>query len=348
MRDNDNPIYQVISSKVIDWAELVIILFEHCNLKCIMCPQDHDSFENTSRKDILSKADIAAAWINDNNSKSFRLHIMGGEVFEDRFVSDNYLDIYQEFISTVKSKVIDKEKELVFNFVTNLVFTKKEEVYKFLEKNNLKISTSYDSSGRFSKKDLELFKQNIEYFEDRIEMVSCVMTAPSMKAVVNGDTYFDYLYNKFSIDFDSLWPTGEDNINRFLMPTESEALEFYKHLVDNYPKCLNVEHFVTDKPTMKMTCTRGNNTTILQDNTVPKGCSGSAYVVDRKTSDDDVSEVMTNFFEKYDCFTCEFFSRCPFTCFIKADYKYIEDDLNDCVFRKTFQHVKEKNLLHSN
>jgi hypothetical protein len=99
---------------------------------------------------------------------------------------------------------------------------------------------------------------------------------------------------------------------------------------------------------MKMTCTRGNNTTILQDNTVPKGCSGSAYVVDRKTSDDDVGEVITNFFEKYDCFTCEFFSRCPFTCFIKADYKYIEDDLDDCVFRKTFQHVKEKNLLHSN
>lgn len=335
-------IYDLINQKVINYAELVVILFEHCNLKCVMCPQNHDSLENISREEIMSKVDYISDWINNNKSGFFKLHIMGGEVFEDYFVSRGYLDIYQEFIDTINERIIDKDKQIVHNFVTNLVFTHREEVMEFLVRNRLKISTSYDSSGRFSKADLELYKENIEYFKDRIEMVACVMTAPTMRKVIEGDEYFDYLYENFTTDFDSLWPTGEDKVNRFLMPKESETLEFYKTLVDKYPRCLNVEHFVTDKPVMKMTCTRGNNTTILQDNTVPQGCSGTVYLKDGKTKDLASDKIVTNFFEKYNCFQCEYFRKCPFTCFVKADYKYIEEDLDECVFKMTFDYVKNK------
>jgi len=345
MSDNNNPIYQIIDSKVIDYAEIVVILFEQCNLQCLMCSQDHDSTDNLDKKDILSKVDYISNWINENNkSKYFKLHIMGGEVFQDRLINNGYLDIYDEFMQEVQNRVVDQTKDITFNYVSNLVFENTEPVLKFIDKEHVILSTSYDSSGRFSKSEFEIFKNNIEIFKKHIAMVSCVMTAPSMKAVVK-DEYFKYLYDNFLVDWDSFWPIKEDNINRFLMPTETETYEFYKWLVDNHPKCLNVEHFTTTKTNMKMTCTRGNNTTILQDNSVPKGCSGSAYVVDRKTSDDDVSEVMTNFFEKYSCFTCPYFARCPFTCFIKADYRYIEDDLDDCVFRKTFQYVEEKKSL---
>lgn len=337
-------IYDLINQKVINYAELVIILFEHCNLKCVMCPQNHDSLENTSREEILSKVDIAVDWINNNNrSTFFKLHIMGGEVFEDHFVSRGYLDIYQEFIDRVNAGITDKNKQIVHNFITNLVFTHQEEVMKFIEKNNLKISTSYDSSGRFSKEDLVLFKDNIEFFKDKINMVAGVMTAPTMRKIISGDPYFDYLYDNFTMDFDSLWPTGEDKMNRFLMPKESEVFEFYKTLVDNYPKALNVEHFVTDKQDMKMSCTRGNNTTILQDNTVPKGCSGAPYLKDGKTKDPASDKIMLNFFDKYNCFSCDYFRKCPFSCFIKQDYKYIVEDLDDCVFRKTFKYMDEKN-----
>lgn len=336
-------IYDLINQKVIDFAEVIVILFEHCNLRCAMCPQDHESEENISREEILSKVDYVADWINSNNkTRYFKIHIMGGEVFEDYFVDKDYLNIYQEFIDRVSARVIDKEKQIVFNFVTNLVFTNSTKVLNFLEKNNLDISISYDSTGRFSKKDLEVYKKNIEIFKNRISVVSCVMSSPSIKAVIDGDDYFDYLYENFLIDWDSLWPTQTDNINRFLMPKESELLEFYKVLVDRYPNCLNVEHFVTDKPNMKMTCTRGNNTTILQDNTVPKGCSGAAYLKDGKTEDPSTDEIVTNFFEKYNCFECEYFQRCPFTCFIKADYKHTIEDLDECVFKQTFRYADEK------
>jgi sulfatase maturation enzyme AslB (radical SAM superfamily) len=335
-------IYTLIEEKVITYAEIIVILFEHCNLKCAFCPQAHDSYDNTSREAILSKVDYVSTWINNNNkTKYFKLHIMGGEVFEDQFISKGYLDYYKEFMNAVKDRVIDKEKDLVFNYVSNLVFTNTSPVLDFLSQEDVMLSTSYDSAGRFSPKELEIFKNNIETFKEHVGMISCVMTSQSMKNVKT-DSYFKYLYDNFTIDWDSLWPSKDDKLNRFMMPKESETFEFYKFLIDNYPKCLNVGHFTSKDPVLKMSCTRGNNTTILQDNTVPKGCSGTAYVKDRKTKDDDVGEVMMNFFKTYDCFSCEYFHKCPFTCFIKQDYKYIEHDLGECVFKKTFQYVDQK------
>ena len=339
----NESIYTLIDEKVINYAEIVVILFEHCNLKCAFCPQAHDSYDNTSREAILSKVDYIASWINKNDrTKYFKLHIMGGEVFEDQFILDGHLDYYKEFMNAVRDKVIDKEKDIVFNYVSNLVFTNTQPILNFLQQDNVILSTSYDSAGRFSPSELEIFKNNIETFKDHIAMVSCVMTAQSMKNIQT-DTYFKYLYDNFTVDWDSLWPAKDDKLNKAMMPKESETYEFYKFLVDNYPKCLNVEHFTSTEPVLKMTCTRGNNTTILHDNTVPQGCSGSAFVKDRKTTDDDVSDVMMNFFNTYDCFSCEYFHKCPFTCFIKQDYKHIEHDLGECVFKKTFQYVDQKN-----
>lgn len=308
-----------------------------------MCSQNHESFENTEREKILSKVQYVSDWINSNNkTKYFKLHIMGGEVFEDVFTTQGYLDIYQELLDQISDKIVDKEKEIVYNFVTNLVFENTQLVLDFLNKNNLKISTSYDSTGRFSPKDFKTFKRNVEIFKDKIEMVSCVMSAPTIKKVIDGDDYFDYLYENFDINWDSLWPAQDAKINVLLMPKESELYEFYKVLIDRYPECSSVEHFVTKKQAMKMTCTRGNNTTILQDNTIPKGCSGSAYIKDGKTKDPGTDEIVINFFNKYNCFQCEYFQRCPFTCFIKADFKHIEEDLDECVFKKTFRYADEK------
>jgi hypothetical protein len=335
-------VYEIIEKKIIDYAEIVVVLFENCNLRCVMCPQDHETLNNISEESILSKVDPLINWINKNDSKYVKLHIMGGEIFQDFLLEKNYLNTYQKFMNEIVNKVEDKNKNIVFNFVTNLVFTKSDLVLNFLEKNNLMISTSYDSAGRFNIDDLKIFKKNIEIFKNKISMISCIMTAQSIKSVKTDD-YFSYLYDNFLIDWDSLWPSKYDKLNRLLMPKESELFDFYKWLIDNYPNCLNVEHFITEKPLMKMTCTRGNNMTILQDNTIPRGCSGSAFVQDRKTSDENVQEVVLNFFKTYNCFECQYFKKCPFTCFVKQDYKYIEHDLGDCVFKKTFEYVEEKN-----
>ena len=55
---NDDLLYKIIDTKVIDYAELVVCLFDHCNLRCVFCPQDHELLEGASEKEILSKEDL--------------------------------------------------------------------------------------------------------------------------------------------------------------------------------------------------------------------------------------------------------------------------------------------------
>lgn len=334
-------IYELIDRKVVDHAEVVVNLFDHCNMRCAFCPQDHESTVGASRSEIMSKVDGIVNWINSNNrSTYFKIHIMGGELFQDEWIEKKYLKIYKEFIDEIRFRVV-LTKKVIFNFVTNLVFLKKYRVREFLLKNDLKISVSYDLKGRFTEEQKEIFKRNIEWFEDRIEMISLVATKQNIQALLNGeDPYYDYLYSKFTMDWDAYLPSVK--IAEKMMPKESEVLEFYKLLVDKYPKCLNVQHFVNNSYENKMTCTRGNSYTVMYDNSNPAGCSGSVLLREGNTEDPGSTKILENFFDKYDCFKCEYFSRCPFTCFIKADYSKIEHDIDGCVFKATFDHVKNR------
>jgi organic radical activating enzyme len=334
-------LYQLIDNKVIDYAEIIICLFEHCNLTCAFCPQDHNSLIGVSQEKILGKVPRIVNWIKDNKrSTQFKIHLMGGELFQDIWIEQNFIQIYQELIDQIRSQV-DSDKELVFNFITNLVFDNTQEVMDFLVKNDLKVSVSYDSKGRFNKSQLETFKKNIEIFKDRIEMISLVMTRQNMEAVIAGDDYFDYLYNNFLCDWDSFLPSV--NSSEVMMPKESDLLKFYKHLVDRYPNCLNIEYFTKPEYQKKMSCTRGNNFTIMHDDTTPQGCSGTILLKDKTTKDLASEQIVINFFKEYNCFECEYFKKCPFTCFIKNDYNKLNKDVGECVFKLTFKYVEQKN-----
>lgn len=333
--------YELIDNKVIDHSEIVVILFEKCNLECVFCSQDHNSEIGVSEKEILSKVNEIVKWINNNKrSKFFKLHIMGGELFQDSLIRDDFLKIYQIFVDEIK-KQIDGDKVLIFNFVTNLVFTEVERVLNFLKRNNLKVSISYDSNGRFKRDDFLLFKDNVEYFKNYIEMVSLVTTKQNIKKLIDGDSYYDYLYENFICHWDSFLPSVEQSEK--IMPKESELLSFYKILVDRYPKTLNAQYFLeSDNKTKKMSCTRGNSFTILHDNTIPKGCSGSVFLKNGETEELGSEQIVINFIKRYDCFSCEYYKKCSFTCFIQNDYSKIDRDVGECIFKKTYEYVETK------
>jgi hypothetical protein len=342
----DDLYYKIIDSKVIDYAELVVCLFDHCNMKCIFCPQEHDSILGASRIEIMSKVSKIVEFIN-NNSRStyFKMHIMGGELFQDHWTDQGFLEVYQEFIDEIK-KHVPLEKTIVFNFVTNLVFDQTAQVKDFLDRNKLKVSISYDPKGRFTGNQLDTFKRNIEIFKPYIEMCSIVLTKQNMRAVIDGDSYFDYLYNNFTTDWDSLIPAIE-GVTEKLMPAETELLEFYKHLVDHYPECLNITYFTEPSSRNKMSCTRGNNFTMLRDGSSPNGCSGATLIREGTSQESWSPIIVQKFFDQYNCFECEYFSQCSFTCFIKNDYKKLNRDLGKCVFKETYKYVESKNSKNS-
>lgn len=333
-------IYDLIDQKVIDYAEVVVCLFEHCNLTCVFCPQDHDSIAGASREEILSKTDSVAKWINDNKrSTHFKIHTMGGELFQDRWIRSGFLDVYKQFMDDIRSKVAD-DKHVEPNFITNLLFDDSAAVDEFLTENNYKISVSYDPKGRFNQQQFDKFKRNVEVLSDHIRMISCVATRQSMQAIIDGDKYFDYLYDKFPCDWDSFLPSV--STSETLMPRESDLLAFNKHLIDHYPECLNVSYFVEETHRNRMSCTRGNSITILPNGSHPKGCSGSVLLTSPSSNDLGSGAIVEKFLTRYNCFECEFYKKCPFTCFIKNDYSKIVRDVNECVFKESFRYVQSK------
>lgn len=330
-----NDIYDLIETKVVGYGEIVVCLFEHCNLKCVFCPQDHNNILGASREEIMAKVDPIIDWINNNPRKqAYKIHLMGGELFQDEWIDKGFLDIYDDFMLYIDSNT---DAEIHFNFITNLIFTRYTEVMYFLAQNDLNFSISYDPAGRFSKADLEIFERNLRYFQDRITMVSLVATKQNIDRIVAGDYLFDALYQNYTCDFDHFLPSVATS--RVLMPSERDLFEFYKVLVEKYPKCLNVDHFVNNKPANKMICTRGNSFTIMPDGAKPQGCSGSVFLKEAQTKELGGPTIVENFLDKYNCFECEYFQRCPLSCFIKEDYKHIEQDMDECVFKATFRHA---------
>lgn len=330
--------YEIIGNKVIDHSEIVVNFFDYCNMKCSFCPQDHSDKQGTTKEEILSKTKYILDYVNENQkTKSFFLHLMGGELFQDDLIDDGILNHFDDFID-----ILEKNKrhnsELSYNFITNLIFDNTTEVLKFLKKNNLKINISYDPTGRFNKEQFIKFKNNVEIFKSHINLFSCVMTQKSMEKIIEGDDYFDYLYKHFDCHWDHLL-VGDEKIGSML-PTEKEITDFYIHLVKHYPDVINVRQFFEKNKDQKMSCTRGNSLTIFSDNSIPLGCSGSVILKNSNTSDNWSNKIVHNFLEENMCLSCEYYSRCNLTCFIHNDYKNLVKNPQGCPYKLVFEYVQ--------
>jgi hypothetical protein len=329
------PIYNVIDNKVIDWSEIVLCLFENCNLSCSFCPQDHASNKYTSEFDILSKVPGTIKWINDNQrSSKIYIHVMGGELFQDRLIALGYLNIYQKLIDQIR-KGVNSDKTIIFRFVTNLTMTSHSKLIDFITSNDIKISISYDIKGRFNNANAKLFKDNLNIFYDYIEMCSVVSTKQNIHALLNGDDMYDYLYANFKINWDSYLPSH--SLDEKLMPKSSDILKLNKHLLQYYPKCTSISNFIDNNINNKMSCTRGNSYTVLPSGPITTGCSGNILTTSA-TSDGDIVE---SFIDKYNCLTCEYYHRCPFTCFVYKDSSKLVDDMPGiCINYETFKYAE--------
>ena len=184
----------------------------------------------------MAKVDPIIDWINNNPRKqAYKIHLMGGELFQDRWIEKGFLDIYDDLILYIDSNT---DPDIHFNFITNLVFENRKPVLDFLNHNDLRVSISYDPAGRFSKSDLEIFTRNIIYFQDHIEMVSIVATKQNIDRIIAGDQLFEDLYTNYTCDFDHFLPSVATS--RILMPSEKELFQFYKALVNKYLSLIHI------------------------------------------------------------------------------------------------------------
>ena len=336
-------IQDILASKVPDYAEIEIFFFEHCNLRCVHCFQDHESTVGMSEINILKKISYIENFLKITPKTDVILNIMGGELFQDDLL-DEYLPIYTKFIDQVSALAIIYNKKLKFNFVTNLLTTKHELFTAWLIKHNLKLSVSYDLSGRFNINQLLQFKHNIEIYREFVGIICLVSTRKNIELLVQGkDRYYDYLYNNFECYWDQLTPGP--TVPTDLVPSESQYLNFLIHLIDHYPKCSNLTAFTNKKSHNKMSCPSINKLLIEAGNT-----TSSCRIQQHKKSNDFITivnnkndAIIEKWVDDMGCLTCEYFHRCPFSCFVRNDWKRLVRDVDGCIYKEVFKYVDIKN-----
>jgi hypothetical protein len=333
-----------IHDKRPDVGEIIVTLFEYCDLNCLFCNQDHDSYEGINS--IVNKFEeikLSIDQLISKGKKTFSIHMMGGELFSDK-IEDSVFDDYR--ILTEKTLQYGKEKNIPIevSFVTNFVWTKKDRVRSFLDTNNLKVMTSYDPAGRFNANTFEIYKTNVVEFKDYIQTVNVIMTKPNIdKFVKNQVPFFDFIYDNFAIYFDYYGP-GKNH--EFLLAKDVELRDFMKYMFDTWPKCYPFKTFDV-KTKNKMSCM---DTLTVMPNGEWGGCGHFEKLVKIIPIKSITEE---QWFESYNCFECEHFQRCSMgcfmsnhvkdmrtqkTCWLKEVYDYVDLEdrkKNDCSINRT-------------
>ena len=332
-------LHSILKDKIPDYAELEIFFFEKCPLSCVHCFQNHKSTVGMSREEIMSKVSVIESFYKRNSKEHVIANVMGGELFSDDLIEKGYLDIYSDFINE-----IDKlGKKTTFNFVSALTQKNTTEFVSWLKKHNIKLSVSYDLTGRFNKENLLQFKKNSEVFKEHIRTICLVATKQNMyRLMEQGDEYYDYLYRHFDCYWDQLTP-GPTVPSR-LVPSERDLYNFNIFCIENYPKVTNLDSFLNMKDQNKMICPSINKLLVEANNK-----TSSCRVHQHDDSKDFISPVektndpiIQKFLDDHNCLTCEYFKKCPFSCFVRHDWKRLDRDFDGCVYKETFRYVESR------
>jgi MoaA/NifB/PqqE/SkfB family radical SAM enzyme len=291
-------------------GEIIVTLFEQCNMSCKFCNQDHASTVGMNNiRDKLSIVQNAIKHLQANGRTQFSVHFMGGEVFSD-LVPDSCFDDYKYLADELDKWSKENKYEVEVCFTTNFVYERTDRLQKLLDEcPQIVLLTSYDPSGRFGLGQLNQFKKNVVQFEKYIKSANVIMTKPNIDKFLKGDIpFFDYLYERYDIYFD--YYTPEKN-RKLMTPNDIQLRDFMKFMVDNYPNCLPFKDYPS-KQKKRMTCQ--DTFTIM-----PDGLGGFCTILlngELGNWKPTKEEMEQKWFEEYNCLECPHFQRCSMGCFL--------------------------------
>jgi len=322
--------YQIISDlgKRENRGEIIVTLFEWCDLKCKFCNQDHNS--NVGMDTIRDKTyaiDDAIHKLKSIGKNYFSIHLMGGEVFSD-FVDNSCFDDYKYLYDKYNSDNTE------ICMTTNFIFDNVDRVKQLLKDcPDMKLMTSYDPSGRFSEKNEQIFLENIEMFNrlHKVKSINVIMTKPNIRKFLDGDRdTFDKLYYK-NYDFFFDYYTPEKNAE-IMSPTDIQLRDLMKLMIERYP---SVEPFrsISKKENQKMTCQ--DTYTIM-----PTGEGGFCTILlDDRNNFIPKEKLEKSWVEEYGCLECKYFQRCGLGCFL-GNHLYSYKTQEVCWLSEVYDYVE--------
>jgi radical SAM protein with 4Fe4S-binding SPASM domain len=330
--------------------EYTLHLFEYCNLSCAFCWQDHEA--KVGIDTITNKLEPIEKFLIKEKRKDIIFNAMGGEVFANEIFNEEILQAYKDLTIGIRDLGIKYEKNVKINWVTNLVTDKYDYIDDLLQfsKNSgvvANIVTSYDPRGRFNKKTFETFKRSMEYYKDQVICISMLLSKPNVDHMLKyPDPYFEELYNSGKyIYFDYYMP---DQSAQYQFVSDTLLYEFFKFLIDRYPNTDPVKSWI-ENDFNYLTCRTSklvlaDGTMCLCGNLVQDDKSIKQYK--SKIEKKDNSGIENSFINKYNCLSCEYFSRCGMGCFMRHDYKFMEE-LDECVYKLTHRYIDDVRIRRS-
>jgi radical SAM protein with 4Fe4S-binding SPASM domain len=312
-------------------GEIIVTLFEFCDINCLFCNQDHNSMVGIDIiPDKINHIKLAINELKKKGKTEFAINIMGGEVFSDK-LPDSIFGEYEKLIALIDQL----EYPIKLSFVTNFIWKKQERVKEFITKNNIKLFTSYDPSGRFNPETFEIFKTNVIEFTPNIRCANIIMTKPNIdKFLKNQVPFFDYMYNNFELYFDYYTPEKHMDV---LLPKDVDLRDFMIHMDNHWPNCYPFKDLHLKKK-KDMTCM--DTYTIM-----PNGSFGSCSILLKDVIPIKLipskKDLETEWFEDYKCLECEHFNRCSLGCFLSNHIKDARTQ-KECWLKQVYDHVDSK------
>jgi len=306
------PLVDILQEKKGRFKEVHLILFEFCNMSCSFCHQDHSSKVGVDHHAMFDKVQTLIG-VSDPNVPVV-VNITGGELFMDD-IADEYFDTYYE----IGSRIIEHFTEVKLVFGTNLVYGDADRVRCLVERLREKcrevyLATSYDPAGRFTGTQREVFFRNLNQLHDLVDTVNVVLTKQNIHLFLDGKEgpEFKDMCDNFSVYFDHYIPS---QMYEYIQPDEDLIGQLYLNINERYPNSYPIRDWKENKFN-ETTC---RSTKIINKDGVVSTCwseAGKDAILDEAEGlrAKDAAEVA--FVEHYECFSCEFYSRCGLRCFL--------------------------------
>lgn len=332
--------------------EISIYFFENCNLRCAFCWQDHETMVGLDT--VREKVSSIEEYFKEEKRSAVSFAMMGGELFADKIFDDKLLSDFKYVTDRIKDLSIKYNKQVTISWVTNLVTTKLDMIRDLVKHGRklgmkVEVSTSYDFAGRFNINQFLMFKTNVELMWDEIRTFSLTLTKANCKYFLEKkDPYFDYLYNKGAyFYFDYYMP---DQSADKQCPSDTMLFEVFKKGIVEYPRIDPWSSWINNNENYA-SC---RSSRMINPDNSRSNCGAMVIAQNEQAADKIYTIKLHNksnanienlFLEKYNCIGCEYLERCSFGCFMQhASTKFVED-LDDCVYRKTYQFMEDNNLI---
>ena len=348
-----------------------IPLFNLCNLNCKFCYQnsygkrtnniDLSYFNNLEEKIIDCHRDL----FNKRGITDLYPTIYGGEPFNDA-LPESIFQLYKNFYDKF-SYLLKKEFNITTHFIwlTNGVVNRYNLIDDILEYTNGTISTSYDPCDRYSnEKQRENWWRTLDYYKDKMNMVTMVTTKSNIEAVLSGkDNFMLKIPSNIAIDISYYFPVADDYKEFCISDDDLYNLFIYglENRIFNWVNIANLIKTFTDPEHVVRNCNCLDTTFCFQN----KDNSITPLLTCYSTIDFAMNHNVTDYYKDEDyksivetedekrriigikrrgCLYCEYSNKCQRMCYMLPSHKdYVQSSV--CPFVKVYDYIKKHSYL---